>query len=101
FLQNLQSRNHQLAGGREDDRAVEFDRRIVVAAARPRRAKIICKLPMPRVASESVNVHAPMPSDLNRDVRRRAESLNAQTFAGRLAGNPRQSKRSKADDARA
>src|SRR5262245_37889346 len=25
FLQNLQSRNHQLAGGGEDDRAVEFD----------------------------------------------------------------------------
>src|SRR5262245_59362855 len=56
---------------------------------------------MPRVTGESVNVNAPMTRDLDRDVRRRAESVYAQTFAGRWAGNARQPQRAKADDARA
>src|SRR5262245_21355462 len=56
---------------------------------------------MPLVAGEDVNVNAPMARDLDCDVRRRAESIYAQTFAGRRAGNARQPQRAKADDARA
>src|SRR5687767_10383258 len=54
---------------------------------------------MPLVAGEGVNVHAPMARDLDRDVRRRAESINAQTFAGRRAGAYGEAQRAEADDA--
>src|SRR5262252_6364749 len=56
---------------------------------------------MPRVAREGVNVNAPMARDLDRDVRRRSESVYAQPFSGRRAGNARQPQRAEADDARA
>src|SRR5262249_10470616 len=56
---------------------------------------------MPRVAREGVNVNAPMARDLDRDVRRRAEAVNAQPFTGRRAGDARQPQRAEADDARA
>src|SRR5262245_24568748 len=101
FLQNFQSRNHQLARGREDDHAVEFDRGLVIAAARPHRSEIESEAPMPRVASEGVNVDSPMPRDLDRDVRRRAESVKAQPLAGARAGDARQPQRPKSDDPRA
>src|SRR4030095_5583533 len=56
---------------------------------------------MPRVAGEGINVNAPMARGVDCDVRRGAESVYAQTFTGRRAGNAGQPQRAKADDARA
>jgi hypothetical protein len=80
-VQRAQSRRHDLAGRCKDDRSVQFVRRLVHRAADPHRAQFMGQRPM--LFLERTNIHrtTPRTRNLNRDMRARAEPIEAEALA--------------------
>src|SRR5262245_48780254 len=74
FLEGFQSRNYQLARWRENDNAIELDRRRVIASSNPDRSHLTGKLLMALITCKSVDIDSPMSGNLYRHMPRRAES---------------------------
>ena len=64
--------------GREDDHAVELDRRHVVPAAGPHRAELERELPARLAARVDIDLVADVTRDLDHDVGGRAEPVEAE-----------------------
>src|SRR5450830_299042 len=94
---------NQLAGGGEDDRRVELRRRDVARAADPRGPELLREslVALP-VSRHHVDVGASRARDLDRDVPRRAETVESEprpAEAGGAAREARQAEGAVADDA--
>ena len=96
----------QRAGRREADGAVELLRRLLLGPADPRGAELARQLLVPLRAREDIHLALPVPRDLQDDVRRRAEAVQAEPKAlsvSRRAARPDAAspQRAIADDPRA
>ena len=96
FLSARERRWDKLSGRREDDGRVEFFGRLFGGFAGPHSAQLQRELLMLRSARCSVHFNAPMPRDLNRDVRRRSEAVKREAPA---ALDSRKAQAAKPDDA--
>jgi len=97
FLQVLERRRNQFTSRSENDRGIQFLRRFGVTRARPFGSQFSRKGPMPLVARECEHARTPIFRNLDRDVRRRAESIKSERLA---AFDFRNAQTTKSDDAR-
>ncbi len=98
FFQRFQRCRKNLSCRRKDNGGVEFLGRFVKRSSSPYRAQFQRQFLMTRVARRCKHLHAPVPRYLNRNVRRRSESIKAQPPA---CFDAREPQRPEADDSRA
>ncbi len=94
-VQRTKRHRHEAARGRKDDGCIEPVWRLITGIARPLRPQFQCQPPVPLRPREGGHLAAPMPRDLDRDVRRGSEAVQAQPLGALRPGDPQ---RPQADD---